>query len=41
VLNLKTKGIDNAAALQGGLNAWTSAGYPVESSKPPEEKEKQ
>ena len=40
MLNLKTKGIDNAAALLGGLNAWTGAGYPVESSKP-EDKDKQ
>jgi rhodanese-related sulfurtransferase len=30
VLELKTKGIDNAAALLGGLAAWKSAGYPVE-----------
>jgi rhodanese-related sulfurtransferase len=30
VLELKTKGIDNAAALLGGLDAWKSAGYPVE-----------
>jgi rhodanese-related sulfurtransferase len=30
VINLKAKGIDNAAALLGGLNAWTNAGYPVE-----------
>jgi rhodanese-related sulfurtransferase len=30
VLELKTKGIDNAAALLGGLGAWKSAGYPVE-----------
>ena len=41
MINLKAKGMDNAAALLGGLNAWTSAGYPVESSKPAEEKEKQ
>jgi rhodanese-related sulfurtransferase len=27
---LKSKGFDNAAALLGGLNAWKSAGYPVE-----------
>jgi rhodanese-related sulfurtransferase len=32
VLTLKQKGIDNAAALLGGLNAWKSAGYPVEST---------
>jgi rhodanese-related sulfurtransferase len=30
VVELKTKGIDNAAALLGGLAAWKSAGYPVE-----------
>jgi rhodanese-related sulfurtransferase len=30
VLELKTKGIDNAAALLGGLAAWKKAGYPVE-----------
>jgi rhodanese-related sulfurtransferase len=30
VLELKSKGIDNAAALLGGLSAWKSAGYPVE-----------
>jgi len=30
VIQLKTKGIDNAAALLGGLAAWKTAGYPVE-----------
>jgi rhodanese-related sulfurtransferase len=30
VLNLKTKGIENAAALLGGFDAWKKAGYPVE-----------
>jgi rhodanese-related sulfurtransferase len=30
VLTLKSKGINNAAALLGGLEAWKSAGYPVE-----------
>jgi rhodanese-related sulfurtransferase len=30
VVNLKTKGIDNAAALLGGFAAWESAGLPVE-----------
>jgi len=30
VVELKTKGIDDAAALLGGLAAWKSAGYPVE-----------
>jgi rhodanese-related sulfurtransferase len=30
VVELKTKGIDNAAALLGGLSAWKTAGYPVE-----------
>jgi hydroxyacylglutathione hydrolase len=33
VLNLKTKGFDNAAALLGGLDAWKKAGYPVEGNK--------
>jgi len=32
VLELKTKGIDNAAALLGGLAAWKASGYPVEGS---------
>jgi len=32
VLELKSKGFDNAAALLGGLNAWKTAGYPVEAS---------
>ena len=30
MLELKSKGIDNAAALLGGLSAWKTAGYPVE-----------
>jgi rhodanese-related sulfurtransferase len=30
VLELNSKGIDNAAALLGGLAAWKNAGYPVE-----------
>jgi rhodanese-related sulfurtransferase len=30
VLELNSKGIDNAAALLGGLEAWKAAGYPVE-----------
>jgi len=30
VLELNSKGIDNAAALLGGLGAWKNAGYPVE-----------
>ena len=30
MLELNSKGIDNAAALLGGLVAWKSAGYPVE-----------
>jgi rhodanese-related sulfurtransferase len=29
---LKTKGIENAAALFGGTEAWRSAGLPMESS---------
>jgi rhodanese-related sulfurtransferase len=33
VLLLKQKGFDNAAALLGGLNAWKTAGYPVEGEK--------
>jgi len=33
VLSLKSKGFDNAAALLGGLNAWKTAGYPVEGEK--------
>jgi rhodanese-related sulfurtransferase len=28
---MKEKGIDNAAALLGGTNAWVSAGLPMES----------
>jgi rhodanese-related sulfurtransferase len=31
VLELNSKGITNAAALLGGLNAWKTAGYPTES----------
>jgi rhodanese-related sulfurtransferase len=30
VVNLKTKGIDNAAALLGGFAAWENAGLPVD-----------
>jgi rhodanese-related sulfurtransferase len=30
VLELKSKGVDNAAALLGGLMAWKNAGFPVE-----------
>jgi 3-mercaptopyruvate sulfurtransferase SseA len=33
VLTLKAKGMENAAALLGGLAAWKNAGYPVEASK--------
>jgi rhodanese-related sulfurtransferase len=33
VLELKTKGIDNAAALLGGLSAWKAAGFPVVASQ--------
>ncbi len=29
VLDLHAKGIDNAAALLGGYNAWVKAGYPT------------
>jgi rhodanese-related sulfurtransferase len=30
VVNLKTKGIENAAALLGGFAAWENAGLPVD-----------
>jgi 3-mercaptopyruvate sulfurtransferase SseA len=30
VASLKTKGIENAAALLGGFAAWQNAGLPVE-----------
>jgi 3-mercaptopyruvate sulfurtransferase SseA len=33
VLELKSKGMENAAALLGGLAAWKTAGYPVEGEK--------
>jgi len=33
VLTLKSKGIDNSAALLGGWNAWKAQNLPVESSK--------
>jgi rhodanese-related sulfurtransferase len=33
VLNLKTKGIENAAALLGGYDAWVKAGLPTETGK--------
>jgi rhodanese-related sulfurtransferase len=33
VLALKTKGIENGAALLGGFEAWKKAGLPVESGK--------
>jgi rhodanese-related sulfurtransferase len=33
VLTLNQKGMNNAAALLGGLNAWKTAGYPVEGEK--------
>jgi rhodanese-related sulfurtransferase len=29
VVNLKAKGIENAAALLGGFDAWKAAGFPV------------
>jgi rhodanese-related sulfurtransferase len=32
VLTLKSKGMDNAAALLGGMNAWKSQGLPMETS---------
>jgi rhodanese-related sulfurtransferase len=31
VQTLKAKGIENAAALLGGTNAWMTAGLPMES----------
>ncbi len=34
MLNLKTKGIDNAAAVLGGYDALVQAGFPVETGKP-------
>jgi rhodanese-related sulfurtransferase len=33
VLELKEKGITNAAALVGGYEAWKSAGFPIETAK--------
>jgi len=30
VLTLKSKGMENAAALLGGMNAWKSQGLPME-----------
>jgi rhodanese-related sulfurtransferase len=33
VLNLKTKGIENAGALLGGYDAWQKAGLPVDTGK--------
>jgi rhodanese-related sulfurtransferase len=27
---IKEKGLENAAAILGGYNAWVNAGYPVE-----------
>jgi hypothetical protein len=30
VVDLKAKGIENAAALFGGLVAWQNAGFPVD-----------
>ena len=32
MLTLKSKGMDNAAALLGGMNAWKSQGLPMEGS---------
>jgi 3-mercaptopyruvate sulfurtransferase SseA len=34
VLNLKTKGLNNAAAVLGGYDAMVKAGLPVETGKP-------
>jgi rhodanese-related sulfurtransferase len=33
VLTLKSKGIDNTAALLGGMDAWKTQGLPMESNK--------
>jgi rhodanese-related sulfurtransferase len=33
VLTLKSKGLENAAALLGGMAAWKSQGLPTEASK--------
>jgi rhodanese-related sulfurtransferase len=33
VLTLKQHGMENAAALLGGFNAWQSAGLPVETGQ--------
>jgi 3-mercaptopyruvate sulfurtransferase SseA len=33
VVDLKAKGIENAAALLGGFMAWQNAGLPVESNQ--------
>jgi rhodanese-related sulfurtransferase len=33
VLTLKSKGIENSAALLGGMNAWKSQGLPMEAAK--------
>jgi 3-mercaptopyruvate sulfurtransferase SseA len=34
VVDLKAKGIDNAAALLGGFVAWQNAGYAVDKNPP-------
>jgi rhodanese-related sulfurtransferase len=33
VLTLKENGIQNAAAILGGYQAWVNAGFPIESSQ--------
>jgi rhodanese-related sulfurtransferase len=33
VLTLKPKGIEDAAALLGGMNAWKAAGLPTEGNE--------
>lgn len=33
MVDLKAKGIENAAALLGGFTAWQNAGLPVESNQ--------
>ncbi len=34
MVDLKAKGIENAAALLGGFMAWQNAGLPVEAAQP-------
>jgi 3-mercaptopyruvate sulfurtransferase SseA len=39
VVELKTKGIDNAGALLGGFMAWQNAGLPVDTKQSVETKQ--